>query len=410
MARGHIRARGKGTWAVVIELERGADGKRRQKWHTVRGTKRDAERTLARLLHTSDVGEYVAPQRLTVAQFLQRWFDDAASRRLAPASSSRYEEQIRLYLAPGLGLIRLTSLSSLQIQAFYSGLLDGDPKSGRKPLAPQSVRQVHNVLRQSLQQAIRWQMISRNPADGVELPRRPDATPSIFTQDELGQITAASAGQPIYLPLILAIATGMRRNEILGLRWSDVDLIAGRLAVRTALVQVGRHLELREPKSPSSRRPIDLPQFALLLLSRHREEQARLRDAAPSLYRDQGLVICRHDGSPAIPRVLNQRFAALLRQTGLPPRRFHDLRHTHATLLLQQGIHPKVVSERLGHSRVAITLDRYSHILPHLQKDAAERVDVALRDIVLSDGLQTVCKPEDTSPSDPPPGFSAGTN
>lgn len=380
--RGHIRARGKGTWAIVIEQERGPDGKRRQKWHTVRGAKREAERELARLLHALETGEPIPPQRLTVREYLDRWLNDAVRRRVGASSYERYESTVRVHLAPGLGNVLLSRLSPLQIQGLYSRLLDEGSPLGAGPLAARSVREVHGVLHQALAQAVRWQLLGRNPSDAVDVPSASDASPSVFSEADLAKLLRAAQGQPIYLPIILALATGMRRNEILGLRWNDVDLETGRVAVQVALVHTRQGLHLQPPKTPKSRRAIDLPRWAADLLRRHQPIQASQSALLGTLYEDHDLIVCRDDGRPMVPRVVTRQFSKVAARAGFPGRRLHDLRHTHATLLLEQGIHPKVVSERLGHSRVSMTLDRYSHVLPHLQKEATERLDACLRSII----------------------------
>lgn len=382
MARGHIRSRGKGTWAVVVELERGSDGKRKQRWHTVKGTKRDAERELARLVHSLNTGEYVAPQQLTVTEFLTQWLRDSAKRRVSAGTYESYESIVRVHLAPGLGAQRLARLSPLHIQSLYSRLQDQGSPDGCGPLAPGSIRKIHGVLHQALAQAVRWQILPRNPSDSIDLPTVPDEAPSTFGHADLERLLKLARDKPVYLPLLLALATGMRRNEILGLRWSDVDFEAHRLAVQVALTHTREGLQLKAPKTPKSRRPIDLPSWAVTLLRRHQATQSQERQTLVGAYQDNDLVICRPDGRPMVPRVLTRQFQKLARSAGFDGGRLHDLRHTHATVLLELGLNPKVVSERLGHARVSMTLDRYSHVLPHLQKEAAERLDTALRDII----------------------------
>lgn len=377
--RGHIRERGRGTWAVVIELARSESGRRRQKWHTVKGTKRDAERELTRLLNDLQTGLYAEPGRLTVAAYLRQWLADDVCHRLSGRSLERYESEVRHHLIPHLGSDRLTSLAPLSIQRCYSQLRQNGRCDGKGGLSEQSVRLVHTVLYQALKQAVRWQLLVRNPAEAVEPPRPRAREMTAFLPEQVALLLKEAAGTRLYVALLLALATGMRRNEILALRWANVDLKAGKLYVRQSLEKTKTGIRFKEPKTAKGRRPIDLPQVAVEALVKHKGEQARARLELGPAYHDQDLIVCRPDGRPATPSVVSRFFRDLARRLDMPSLRFHDLRHTHATLLFLQGEHPKIVSERLGHSAIAITLDRYSHVLPDMQRETAVRLDETLR-------------------------------
>jgi integrase len=305
---------------------------------------------------------------------------DYAEVNVAAKMFERYAEIIRVHLVPALGHHRLTKLQPLHIQAYYSLALQSGRKDGKGGLSAQTVIHHHRVLKDALHQAVRWRLLVRNPSDAVEPPRRKEREMQVLDDKQLGTLLKGAAGKSIYVPILLAVTTGMRRGEILGLRWSDIDLNAGTLAVCQSLehTRVGG-LKFKQPKTRRSRRVVALPHFAVEALRKHRAAQGRTRLQAGSDYKDHDLVCARWDGSPRNPGAVTRAFAKLIADLGLTKVRFHDLRHSHATQLLREGIHPKVVSERLGHSTVGITLDTYSHVTPNMQEEAAKRIDVALR-------------------------------
>jgi integrase len=247
-------------------------------------------------------------------------------------------------------------------------------------LSAQTVLHHHRVLRQALHQAVRWQLLMRNPADAVDPPRPRRREMQALDDDQIAQLLDAAKGGNHFMPVLIAVTTGLRRGEILALRWQDVDLNKGTLAVRQSLEQTKRFgLRFKEAKTQRSRRVVALPSLLVDALRKHRREQAKHRWALGAAYQDHGLVCPADDGAPQSPDALSAAFPHLVSRAGVPRVRFHDQRYTHATQLLNEGIHPKVVSERLGHSNIGITLDTYSHVLPGMQEEAAQRVDAALR-------------------------------
>ncbi len=376
--RGHIRRRGKSSWAIVIELERAASGRRRQKWHSLRGTKREAERELARLIHEMETGAYVEPSRLSVAEYLEIWLCDSARPNVAPKTYERYEEIVRSNLAPGLGHHRLEKLRPLHIQGFYTEVLTRKRKSGSGPLSAQSVLHFHRVLHRALGQAVKWQLLARNPVDAVEPPRPERKEIQTLTDEELIALLRHADGSRVYMPILLGMTTGLRRGEILGLRWQDIDLEAGQAKICQSLEQTRSGLRFKPPKSDRSRRQIALPQMTVDALMQHKRAQREDRLRLGSAYADSDLVITPSDGQAWPPNSFSSAFQSFIRRSDLPRLRFHDLRHCHATQLLRAGIHPKVVSERLGHSKIGVTLDIYSHVMPGMQDEAARSVDRVL--------------------------------
>lgn len=344
-------------------------------------TKRDAERELARLVNEVQTGTYVPPSRLTVAAYLDTWTEEYARSQVSAKTLERYEEIVRCHLAPALGHHLLDDLKPIHIQAYYTRALRAGRRDGRGGLAPLTVRHHHRVLCQALEQAVRWQFLVRNPANGVQAPRVQRRAPEVLDEKQTAQLLRAVHDSTLLVPVTLAATTGLRRGEILALQWRDIDFSAGSLRVRRTLEETRLGRRFKEPKSAKSRRVVSLPTLTLDALRSHRAEQARIRLMVGPAYADHDLVCPRaHDGEPLAPRSLTHAFTLLMRRLpDLPRIRFHDLRHSHASHLLRQNVHPKIVSERLGHAAIGITRDVYSHVLPGLQEEAARQIDGALR-------------------------------
>jgi integrase len=303
---------------------------------------------------------------LATGEYLFQWLRHSRG-RLRPKTHEGYQGLIRLYACPALGHIPLHRLRPLHLQECYACLIE-------RGLAGGTVRNLHLVLAQALAQAVRWGLIDRSPAAGATPPRARHPE-SMVVDPVLGaRILAAVTGTPMELPAAVALATGMRRGEILALRWADLDPGYTTVQVRRSLQASGEGLHFVEPKTRRSRRSVALPSFLGPYLVRQRQDQERRR-AACSVWMDADLVIDSGEGRPRHPDTLSSGWYRFLKSSGLPHVRFHDLRHAHATLLLLHRVHPKVVSERLGHASVGITLDTYSHVLPSMQSEAAAAID-----------------------------------
>jgi integrase len=376
--KGHIRPRGPGTWALVIDVGRDHTGKRRQKWHTVRGTKKDAERELAKLVNDLNSGGYVEQARMSLAEYLDQWLESYARSNTSPKTYERYRDLIRGHVGPALGGLPLTKVTPIQIQSFYSEALKSGRKDGKGGLSPQTVLHIHRVLHKALKQAVKWQMLMRNPSDAVEPPRPERTEMTALDQKGIALLLQAVDGTRMYMPVLLAITTGLRRGEILALRWKDLDLENARISVRQSVEQTAAGLRFKAPKTAKGRRVVAMPEYLVDALRAHRARQAELRLRLGNEFNTLGLVCPRDDGEPWLPNTFTPMFAKLAEAAKIDVR-FHDLRHTHATQLLEQGIHPKIVSERLGHATIAITLDTYSHVLPDMQEGAAKAIDMAIR-------------------------------
>jgi integrase len=378
--QGHIRKRGKNSWAVVVELGRDpTTGKRRQTWRSVKGSKREAEALLVQLLHQRDTGIDEPPGKISAGEYLQKWLRDYARANTAPKTYRCYEDVVRRHLIPGLGSIPLTKLRPQHIQAYYSQALQGGRLDGQGSLSARTILRQHQVLHVALRHAVRWQLLASNPADAVEPPRPERHEIKALRVDEIRRLLEAADATPHGAVVHLAVATGMRQGELLGLRWRDVDLEAGALHVQQTCQWLPHQgFVFRQPKTQRSRRSVALSPETVRRLRQHRQRQLEERLFLGPAYQDSGLVFATVLGTPIDPSNLRRAWLGIVRTAGLDHMRFHDLRHAHATLLLQQGVHPKVVSERLGHSGVGITLDTYSHVLPDLQAQAAAQLDALL--------------------------------
>ncbi|MHB0912080.1 MAG: tyrosine-type recombinase/integrase [Armatimonadota bacterium] len=354
-------------------------GKKRQRWYTVKGNKRDAEKELTRILRELDTGQHVEPSKMSLAAYLEKWLQDCAYPTVAAKTYERYVEIVRKSIIPALGGIRLDQVKPLDIQHFYSEQLASGRKDGSGGLAPRTVLHYHRILREALQQAVKWQLIARNPCDSVEPPRPRHTEMRVFTEKQVLALLEFCRGHKYYLPILLAVTTGLRRGEILALKWSDLDLDNRTLAVMRSLQETHEGVNIKDTKTAKARRLVVLPDMVTDALAEHKEAQDKLKAMMGEAYQDHDLICSQSDGNPIIPMNLTQGFGFLLEKAGLPHIRFHDLRHTHATILLSQNVHPKVVSGRLGHSTVGITLDTYSHVLPSMQEEAAQKFNDALK-------------------------------
>jgi integrase len=374
--KGHIRERSPGRWAIVID-RRDAAGKRKRKWHSFSGTKRQAQVECARLISEMRGGTYIGPSKITMAQHMERWLDHVKS-QISPRTHERYCEIVRKNIIPPLGAIYLTKLRPVQISDAYAKALANGRLDGKGGLAPTTVVYMHRLIKHALAQAVRWELLSRNPADAVSPPKIERATLNTFDMAQTVELIEALRGTRVMIPAMLGVLCGLRRGEIAALRWRNVDLQSGRLTIVESAEQTAAGVRYKPPKSGRGRM-VALSGTITEELRAHRLQQAQELLRLGIRQGDATFVYAREDGEPMQPRSLTRAWQTAIGKIKLPRVRFHDLRHAHATHLLSNGVHPKVASERLGHSRVGITLDLYSHVLPGMQEDAAARVDDALR-------------------------------
>lgn len=360
---GSIYKRKDRRWAATISL-----GPGRRKSYYGR-TREEVAHKLTAALKAREEGLPLAPERQTLAAFLAQWLE-AVKPTLRPESFRRYEDLCRIHIIPELGSIRLARLTPQQVQAAYSRRLEAG-------LSGTSVQLLHGVIHKALDQAMRWGLVPRNVADLVTAPRRSTPEMRTLSPEEAGALLEAAGGHRLEALYVLAVTCGLRLGELQALRWRDVDLDGARLRV-TATYQgmADGKLLLAEPKTARSRREVHLSALAVAALRRHHLAQLQERVRAANLWEDHDLVFTSERGRPLDGNNFRQRaFARLLEKAGLPKIRFHDLRHTAATLLMSQGVPIKVASEMLGHADISTTLRIYSHVLPGMQEQAAEAMD-----------------------------------
>jgi len=371
--RGSIINRSSDSYRIKVSLGKDSEtGKYISHYETVRGNKKDAETRLNEIINQYDKGLYVKPGKATLSDYLNRWLQDYAHPNLAPRTREVYEMMIRQHLIKHLGSLTLTALRPEHLQKYYSDrLLSG--------LSPQTVRHHHTLIHKALQTALEWGLLSRNVADSVKPPKVQTKDMQIWNVDEIDNFLQAAKDTPYYVLFHLALFTGMRRSELLALRWQDVDLILAQISVNRSLHQLNDNSYIfRSPKTSKARRTIALPPSSSLILQDH---YVKCKDLSAKLdipFNDDTLVFCHiENGKPIRPNTITRAWTSTAIKAELKPIRLHDARHSHASLMLKQGIHPKIVQERLGHSSIAITLDTYSHVTPGLQEAAAERFDQA---------------------------------
>ena len=375
--KGHIRERSPGCWAVVLDVRDPQTGKRKRRWHSFRGTKRAAQIECARLVSQMQGGVYLEPSKLSLAQYLDRWLAHIQS-LVTPKTFERYLGIVTNNLKPALGGIALTKLQAIHISGAFAKALTEGRRDGKGGLSPRTVHHCHTILKQALGQAVRWRALPYNPADAVEPPRVEYGNMVTYDLTQTGSLLQATRGTRMFVPTMLAVLCGLRRGEICALQWKHVDLAAGQLAVTRSAEQTKAGVRYKEPKSGRAR-TVALSSTVLNELRRHHVEQARQLLQIGVRVTEDLFVFSQLDGAPYPPDRLTRAWIAFAEKSSLPRIRFHDLRHAHATHLLASGVHPKIASERLGHSRVGITLDLYSHATPGMQREAADIVDAALQ-------------------------------
>lgn len=358
-----------GRWIATVELG-WRNGKRARK--TVSGkTRREAAEKQKKLLYDQQQGLPIQVERQTVAQFLDTWLADVVKPSVRPTTHRSYAGIVRLHLRPGLGHHQLTKLTPQHVQAFLN------VKSTGK-LTPRSVQYLRDVLRNALNQAVKWDLVPRNVATLVEPPRVEIYEPNFLTPVQARTLLATARGERLEALLAVALGMGLRQGEAMGLLWSDVDLVQGMLRVRRQLQRTGGTLQLVELKTGQSRRTLIMPPTVAKALQDHLDRQKLERLAAGAEWQESGLVFTTGKGKPLDARNVSRNFKRLIIKAGLPDLRWHDLRHSCASLLLAQKVPHKVVMETLGHSQISLTM-RYSHMIPELQDLAADSMEQVLR-------------------------------
>jgi integrase len=361
------------TWSVVLDVGPDpATGRRRQKWKGGFRTRKAAEAALRELTTSVDSGRYVERSTTSIGDYLGEWLE-VVRPRLRPTSWNSYRMAVER-IKGRVGAVPLQSLTPLDIESLYKELLSTGREGGR-PLSPKTVRNTHIALRKALADAERLGLVVRNAAAAARPPVPSKRDHTTWTPEELARFLGSIEGERLAAVFVVLATTGMRRGEALGLRWSDVNFKAGRLSIVQTVTTVSDKIVITPPKTARSRRSVSLDPETVAALREHRHRQNEERLLAGALWAGEGdFVFTDELGRPVHPSALSRLFATYVRRAVLPVIRLHDLRHTYATVALGAGVHPKIVSERLGHATTAVTLDLYSHVTPTIDAEAAALV------------------------------------
>lgn len=353
----------KKPWVAQITLE---NGKKRQTYHA---TQQDAIAARRKMLNELEQGRIITAKGQTVGQFLEYWLEEVHKPAVRLHTYVNYRRFLDNHILPEIGHIPLGKLAPEQVQALYSRKL-------KEGLSPKSISVMHGLLHTALAQAVKWRRVSYNVCDDVKPPRLIKREAHSLTPEQAQRLLEAAKGHRLEVLLTLAITTGMRRGEIVGLKWADIDFVTRSLHVCRTVDRLGGYgFTVSEPKTATGKRKISLPHFVIAMLKEHRTRQLEVRLKVGPTWEDHDIVFCDARGRFFDPNYLYRLFQEFLKEAGLPPMRFHDLRHSAATILLSMGVNPKVIQELLGHSRINVTLDIYSHVLPGMQDEAMGKWD-----------------------------------
>lgn len=368
---GSVRKRGNQSWRLTI-VGRDGNGNRRRKCITVKGTRAEAERKLRKLLEVRDESESTSSPTITVGEFLEQWLHDYVEINTSPVTAEGYRHKIRCHVLPKIGNVPLDQLIPRHVIGIYVDMREAG-------LSRRTALHVHRILHGAFNHAVKWGMLSQNVCDAVDPPRPLQKQMAALDTVEVGQLLQAAEKSPYRHIIFLAIYTGLRRGELLGLRWADVDLEHQTISVSRSLHRLaGQGLMVTEPKTRRSRRLVTLPPTAVKVVAALKTERVDHCVGLGITWSENNYVFSHKNGGPLSPDTVTHAFNRLVKRTEIPHVRFHDLRHTHATLMLKQGVNPKIVCERLGHSSVTITMDTYSHVLPGMQEKAALAFEAGL--------------------------------
>ncbi|MED4726829.1 tyrosine-type recombinase/integrase [Aneurinibacillus migulanus] len=375
--KGHARKRGS-KWSFVIDLGRDeVTGKRKQKWFSGYKTKKEAEKACAEMILQIENGQYVVESEQTYGDYLMQYLENIAQHSVRASTYQLHLFIATKHIIPKLGKKKLQSIKPMHLQEFYTQKI-------KEGLATSYIRNMHAIISKSLKKAAEWGLIKENIASLVTPPRIEKKQVKTWTLEEANQFLykikeRKTGNKKLYIAYVLAIYCGMRKGEILGLCWKDCNFEKGYISIQQTLVKIKGSLSLQEPKTKGSIRTIKVPDFALQILKAHKIKQMEIKLRVGSAYKEHDLVVANWNGSMIDPADINADFKIACKFADVPQIRFHDLRHTHATLLLQLGENPKVVSERLGHADISITLNTYSHVLPNMQESLAQNFDLAMK-------------------------------
>jgi integrase len=372
--RGTILKRGK-KWSIVVDIGKDIKGKRKQKWFSGFRTRKEAESELTKILHQLENNIFINPDKMNLAEYLRQWSADYVAVNLAPTTRQGYKVNIEGHIIPHIGHIPLQKLQPMHIQRFYKEKMENGRLDGKGGLSAKTVMYIHRVLREALSHAVKQQIIPRNVADFVEVPKLKKYHATVLNEDGVHTLLEAFKDTNLYIPVLLGVGVGLRRGEALGLQWKDIDSKNKTIHISRSLLPTEQGLIFHVTKTEGSNRVIVVSNTIINLLNEVQKQQEENKNILGEAYNNNDLITCWDDGSPINPATFSQYFGRTLKKNNLPHIRFHDLRHTNATLMLKQKVSAKVASQRLGHSTIGITLDLYSHVLMEMQEEAADKLE-----------------------------------
>lgn len=365
----------KKSWKVRIELEKDVNtGKRRQKSFTVYGSKKDAERFLIEKLREFDTGILKDTRKIKFGEYLDFWKEKTFG-NLEVTTKEGYIQKIDKHIKPYLGNIFLENLKPLHLQNFYYEKLQNSKLNGEGGLSERTVLALHRIIHSALSQVVKWEFIVRNVAEAVEPPKAKKYQANFLNDKQTEELIRKAQNTDIYIPIMLAIYTGARRGEVLGLNWDNVDLEKGIIKIVDNLCTTQNGLIIKQSKTNSGIRTIAISTSLVKILKKHKLDQMKNKIRLGANYCDNNMVCCYEDGHLFNPKRFSAKFNEFLEKNDLPIVRFHDLRHSHASLLVKMGVQPKEISARLGHSNIGITMDLYSHIYEETDREVANMFD-----------------------------------
>ena len=379
---GSIFKRKDGTWCGIVSNGRNSEGKLKRQYCYGK-TRQEVSEKIIQTQSEIKAGTFIEPSKVKFGEWLDTWLQNYMKPSLRPTTYSSYDQIIRTHIKPELSDYQLRELRPEHLQKLYNNKHQHGRLDGTGSLSPRYVRYIHVIIHSSLEQAIKNQLIVRNVSEATTLPRQAKKEIRIFTVEEQKKFIEAAENDSLGSALKLDLASGLRLGELLALRWSDINFNDSIIRVRSSLSRLRTfekgiktsELIFQEPKTKSGKRSIPIPASILEDLKEHKRVQDSEKASIGEAFCDNGLVFCTQLGSPIEPRNMMRKFYELVESAGIPHTNFHAARHTFASRALEAGIHPKVVSEMLGHASISITLDLYSHVLPDLKKEAASKLN-----------------------------------
>ena len=372
---GNIQKRDKKghKWQITVDLPHDPiTGKRVRKYRTVEGTKKEAERAMHEFIRELEKGYHVANDKITVAEWIQTWLEVFITPNVSPTTLTRYQGMIRRYIVPLLGAMQVQELKPLTVQAWVNDL-QVSPSSG-KPMSATTIKHAFHVLRGAMDKAVKNRIIPSSPCDGVTLPKGEKKEAVIYDQKQIKQLIQAAKDTEMELVIDMELCLGLRRGELLGLQWSDIDWQGNQIKIIRNRVLADGEIVVKEPKTKAGIRTLDVPQPLMAKLKHHQTRCAERRLSMGRAYTVSDYIIVHPDGKPIYPEYLTQMLTKLQKKAGLPKCRFHDLRHLCASIMLLQNVNVKVAQERLGHKDIATTMNIYSHVLPSAAREASDKI------------------------------------